>query len=381
MRKGIIIRIFALIIIFASAVGVFKIFPGNSNSAIIKTDYNNYKTGSILPDKEQSEWMDKNFDKTKYVKLNDIGLERINNELESSGEEQLTGAISKLGEDIITANNLNTSANQLDVNSGLTAEDLPDSVDNSLLEAFPPIRSQTGNSCAAFASTYYQLTYMTALARGWDVKDENDNSNKFSYKWTYNLINRGVDNGSWIGDSYKIMIDNGVPLWNDFEPDGEFKEWSADASIWENAINYKIDNTGVVENIDEEEGLYNLKAMINNGYVLVFSTYVFGWNFIEIKDDSSTNADDNYAGKNVVSFVQNKDTGHSMTVVGYDDNIWADVNDHGVVDEGEKGAFKIANSWGTTYEDNGFTWFSYDALKAVSMLKVPMRRGRRMVVQ
>ena len=35
-----------------------------------------------------------------------------------------------------------------------------------------------------------------------------------------------------------------------------------------------------------------------------------------------------------------------MTIVGYDDDIWYDINEDGKVQEGEKGAFKVANSWG-----------------------------------
>lgn len=42
-----------------------------------------------------------------------------------------------------------------------------------------------------------------------------------------------------------------------------------------------------------------------------------------------------------------------MTLVGYNDNIWVDINGNGIVDNGEKGAFKIANSWGN--DDGRFT--------------------------
>ena len=52
-----------------------------------------------------------------------------------------------------------------------------------------------------------------------------------------------------------------------------------------------------------------------------------------------------------------------MTVVGYNDDIWVDINSNGFVDPGEKGAFRIANSWGTGWGEGGFCWMSYDALK------------------
>ena len=59
---------------------------------------------------------------------------------------------------------------------------------------------------------------------------------------------------------------------------------------------------------------------------------------------------------------------HRITIVGYNDNIWVDINGDNVVDKGEKGAFKIANSYGETKDNKGFAWMSYDAVNAVSCL-------------
>jgi C1A family cysteine protease len=43
--------------------------------------------------------------------------------------------------------------------------------------------------------------------------------------------------------------------------------------------------------------------------------------------------------------------GHAMTIVGYDDNR--------VSPRGDKGAFKLLNSWGTGWGDRGYGWVSY----------------------
>jgi len=53
--------------------------------------------------------------------------------------------------------------------------------------------------------------------------------------------------------------------------------------------------------------------------------------------------------------------GHFLTIVGYDDTLWIDVNGNGQVDPGERGAFLVANSWGPFWGNAGFTWISYDA--------------------
>ncbi|XZM35479.1 hypothetical protein ACSXAY_18975, partial (plasmid) [Clostridium perfringens] len=57
---------------------------------------------------------------------------------------------------------------------------------------------------------------------------------------------------------------------------------------------------------------------------------------------------------------------HEMTIVGYNDDIWVDINNNGIVDNGEKGAFKIANSWGKGYGNDGFIWLAYDAINKKS---------------
>jgi hypothetical protein len=58
-----------------------------------------------------------------------------------------------------------------------------------------------------------------------------------------------------------------------------------------------------------------------------------------------------------------------MTIVGYDDTVWCDVNGNGTVDTGETGAFKLANSWGTGWGNDGYIWILYDALLSTSQIK------------
>jgi hypothetical protein len=43
-----------------------------------------------------------------------------------------------------------------------------------------------------------------------------------------------------------------------------------------------------------------------------------------------------------------------------------DINGNGIVDSGEKGALKIANSWGDYWKNDGYSWVAYDALKGQS---------------
>ena len=53
---------------------------------------------------------------------------------------------------------------------------------------------------------------------------------------------------------------------------------------------------------------------------------------------------------------------HAMVVVGYNDTISCDINGNGSIEDAEKGAFKVANSWGSNWGNDGYIWVMYDAL-------------------
>ena len=44
-----------------------------------------------------------------------------------------------------------------------------------------------------------------------------------------------------------------------------------------------------------------------------------------------------------------------MTIVGYNDDLWIDVNGNGRLDPGERGAFLVANSWGPNWGITGLS--------------------------
>ncbi len=244
---------------------------------------------------------------------------------------------------------------------------LPSSVDNSQLPWFPPIRTQGDvGSCACFSSTYYTMTYMTARARGWDVRNNSDNTNKFSPKFTYNMINGGENGGTWHDTAMQMMIDHGCPTWEEWPyqtsatPATNYLAWPTSGLIWRSAINYRMSSRGQVTGLDTDAGLNNLKTMLNNGYILNFATYINSWQTKTVLDDPSTSEDNAFVGQTIGYNVNGTDGGHSMTIVGYDDSIWVDIDSDWIVDANEKGALKIANSWGTGRDNAGFIWCAYE---------------------
>ncbi|MFM2091545.1 MAG: hypothetical protein RLZZ127_2034, partial [Planctomycetota bacterium] len=102
-------------------------------------------------------------------------------------------------------------------------------------------------------------------------------------------------------------------------------------------------------------------------YLLNYATDIYGWQITTAGNDPGTAADDAVAGQKIAAWHQTDSSGHAMTIVGYNDDIWVDTNGNGSVDSAEKGALKIVNSWGN-WQNGGFCWVSYDALRATSMI-------------
>lgn len=252
---------------------------------------------------------------------------------------------------------------------------LPDSVDNSESEYFPKIDSQGSvGSCVAWANAYYQFTYTINKLMGVPTTDENT----FSPKWIYNFANGGNDLGSSPEDVYSLMKEIGnVPI-TMVPYDYDYTTWSPQEEIWKTAARYRLSDFQYFDEVGEEEtqitspddsDLEVIKTALANGEVLTYTTCIYSWESTSIKANSGAPENDSYVGQEAVYARIGSDGSHRMTLVGYNDNIWIDINNNDAIDDGEMGAFKIANSWGTGYGNNGFMWVAYDALNKVTSVE------------
>jgi len=259
------------------------------------------------------------------------------------------------------------------------------SVDNSEMSCFPPIRDQgTLSSGNDFARTYYQLTHNVGLELGWNNKSE-DNTTKFSPKWTYNLFNGGDPTArTTTASNYAALEKHGAATWAEFPYDDNYVEWCLNKSVWRNAIKYRTYPRENLENIATDEGLQQVKQLLNSGYVLVLTGYVDAWQYTTVSNDPSVSEDDVFEGQEVVFWVEGSGSGgvlHAKALVGYNDFIWVDINNNSTADVGEKGALKIANSRGTGWGNDGYMWIAYDALQEVSAVPGgPSSQDRRAAV-
>ncbi|MEJ5291999.1 MAG: PKD domain-containing protein [Candidatus Methanosuratincola sp.] len=334
-------------------------------------DQGSFATGLKDPTADQEWWMKENFPVIERIRLNSLALERINAERAARGLAVLSG--SDLGAVPLGSEMVLASESALSTEFGLLSDPyalLPSKVDNSLSPAFPPIRSQGAiGSCVAWATTYYQFTYETNLIRG-RTASNGDNSMIFSPKWTYNMINYGVDGGAYFSDAYALLLKHGAVSWSEFPYDSNYLAWCLNTSAWRNALNYRPIEYGQIYNANTTQMILDIKAQLANGHVLVIGTYVYSWVQGYVGDDPSTPEDNAFVGQKIAKYMKNtKQGGHAMTIVGYNDEIWCDLNGNNAVDPGEKGAFKIANSWGTSDWNGGFRWVAYDALYPTSTVK------------
>ncbi|MBD7912423.1 dockerin type I domain-containing protein [Clostridium cibarium] len=347
---------------------------------------NEYIGGLKGPSVEEENWIKENMIETKSVLPNKSAIERINKSRESKGLNPKTNLkTANFGQEVspadssdkttLSESNLSiaayTDGNSLSTDT-LTSSDFPVSVDNSTSKYYPGEETQGSiGSCSAMSSTYYQASYMTALARNWDLKSDKNYSKKLSPKWTYNFINSGMDEGSNTSEAYTLLKEQGAATWNDFPYDGHgsvsknYLEWAGNPKVWENAANNRIDKTGVVRIWDEtntpvksetDSNLDNIKKLLLNGYILVINYSSASTKMTKISNNTDSTADDAYVGETISYMVNGSKGGHGQAIVGYNDAIWTDIDGDGSVDPGEKGAFKL----------QGGTWISYDALNTVS---------------
>jgi len=326
-------------------------------------------TGLNEGDGDDLVWIREHFPVAKDIRINEIALQRINVDRSTRGLSNITGreaGVSAFGQEAV----FDGSAAVLS-SSSLGGDVLPRSVDNSELPAFPPIGDQgSWGSCVAFSTTYYQFTYEQNMLRG-GVADGGDYDVIFSPKWTYNMINNGRDGGSAFRDAYEFLLNQGAAKWAEFPYDGDYLTWCQNRAVWRNALDYRLsgEGWGMISDGNVTHLIDDVKTQIANGHVLVVGTYISSWVIGSVLNDPSTSADDPYVGQDIAIYKATPESGgHGMTLVGYNDDIWCDVNGNGVVDGGEGGAFKIANSWSSGWGNEGFCWVAYDALGGSSLV-------------
>lgn len=245
---------------------------------------------------------------------------------------------------------------------------LPTSVDLSTSPYFPAIGNQGSiGSCVSWATTYYQFTYEAHKLNNIVTTSENT----YSPTWTFNLTNGGLNAASFFTDAYNVLINHGALTMKDmpYNSNNYDYSWSTDTDAMIKALNTRASSIGHVGILtsgatitnNKDSNLNVVKGLLNSGKVLMVrgaaNFQLMNWSYKNRY--GSTNEYVAYRASNTAD-------GHAMTIVGYDDNVCCDVNGNGTIEECERGAFKMVNSYGTSWKNGGSVWVLYDALNKVS---------------
>ncbi len=241
-------------------------------------------------------------------------------------------------------------------------------VDNSTSIYFPPIGHQGElQSCTAWATTYYQFTYEVNKYKG----ERTTANNIYSPTWTFNYGNGGEDVGVSIGDAYRILKNQGAMKKVDLPYNNTLAtysfDWPTDRDKMIEALEYRATMFHV--SATTEAKINVVKSHLANGKIATLYTCTAGWEY----GTTNTNESIIVRGSHVDSpndDDQQTDGAHLMTVVGYNDNITTTIN--GVT---LQGAFKLANSWGTSHGNMGYIWVAYDALLSESAYGTAWQSG------
>lgn len=252
-----------------------------------------------------------------------------------------------------------------------TTASLPSSVDLSTSPYFPPITSQGGRgTCAAFATTYYQFTYEYNRLNRTSVSSSGFIA---SPQWTYShVVGDSENRGAYVSQLYNTLKATGANSLDDvpYNDKDTTSRWPQDFALSAKAAEKRIRewytvnipaSTSVITSPSSTE-LETVKRRLVSGNVLEADTDTD----FEIKNSSSYGSIITRVG---VKYDEDYDRSlHAMIIVGYNDNVCFDVNGDGVISPSEKGAFKVANSWGDNWENNGYVWMLYDTLNKNSQI-------------
>ncbi len=252
-------------------------------------------------------------------------------------------------------------------------QSLPVRVNNAELKFFPPIFNQYGWSCNQASSIGYVMTYEMNRLRDLDAEEF---ENQYPPLYVFNFLN-GASSAHGVSyfDSWEIIKAAGNPTMVDYPHWAETGIWMSGYEKYYHAMQNRI-----IENyslyVGNPEGLNILKHFLidrledeEHGGLANVQIASGGMQFRYTKQDSKDPGAPVLIGFGSV-------VGHALTIVGYDEEIGADVNgdgritndedinNDGIIDmrDWEMGALIIANTWGEGWGRKGFAYCLYRVL-------------------
>ncbi len=248
-------------------------------------------------------------------------------------------------------------------------KDLPDRVDNSRTDYFPPIVKQRFESCAQQVGIYYMLTYERCRALGIRaVLPEN----QLACGFAWHFLNRGINRGAELAEGWQLTQAMGVPsvvTYGSNEGD-TVDHWISGYERYREAMRHGVRGyhftklTTIEDVLEAKRWLYERgKEEKAPGGLLAMEGRLEGSEIIVMPNHPTP----------MIKRWGAEGRGHVMTCVGYDDRVGMDFNGDGLVTndrdldgdgevtlaDWESGAFLLVNTYGTGWGHEGRVYLPY----------------------
>ena len=237
---------------------------------------------------------------------------------------------------ILDCNNGIYSVGSTNIVTGLNIpNNLPESFD--LSEYLPPIGNQgRQGSCVSWATTYYLKSFQERIESGLEYVP----NRIMSPSYTYNQITQGTCEGTSFESTLDILKEKGAISIS------EFPYFDNTCSIQPTALQNSLAAPNKISDYKYLSGInmvLEMKTLINNQKPILISAFL-------TKEFGKTDSFGLCAYREHAVDPNKKGGCHAMLVVGYS-NLY--------------NAFKVVNSWGEMWGNNGFVWIDYKAFNNV----------------
>lgn len=219
-------------------------------------------------------------------------------------------------------------------------EIFPDSLDLSSL--MPPVRSQgSQGSCTAWATTYYLKSYQEKIQYSYEYETFAD---VISPAFVFNLSKEAGDcsKGACIENALHVLKSKGATSWQDFPYNDNTCTATPTSNLLALAEPNKIESYHALVPFVQSE-TYTLQKVIKSLLIDEKPVILAMKLDSDFKSSTPRNADDIYIYQTYND--AGETASHAMLIVGYNDSL---------------NAFKVINSWGTGWGNDGYCYVSYN---------------------
>lgn len=246
-----------------------------------------------------------------------------------------------------------------------TRGDLPPMVDNSTSVFFPaPFNQGANNACSQAAGVRYAYSFEVNRLLN---RDASLPENVFSYHFTWNFLNEGENLGSHAFLGYELMKDCGAVPLSVFDDKpyshAQQTQWISGYQTYTDAMKYRVNSYQKIQ-LKTSAGIDLLRRYLfdhgdgsETGGVATISCYTDDWGYRSYKGPQTS-------GIGYIVTRDGSDGPHAVTIVGYDDTVEYDFNGDGIIEERERGAFILMNSWGELWGSEGKCYMPYSMVIA-----------------